>query len=109
MIIADHRQILRDGLPLIDLRSPTEFAQGAFPHAVNLPLLTDPERAAFNLQVSSDGGWVVFKCKCDGLQGNEVYGELYKVRPDVMSVIHTHPTYAVALSATGRKLRPISR
>lgn len=38
-----------------------------------------------------------------------IHSEIYKVRPDVMSVIHTHPTYAVALSATGRKLRPISQ
>ena len=38
-----------------------------------------------------------------------IHSEIYKVRPDVMSVIHTHPTYAVALSATGRKMRPISQ
>lgn len=44
--VADHRRILRDGLPLIDLRAPGEFALGAFPGAVNLPLLTDAERAA---------------------------------------------------------------
>ena len=38
-----------------------------------------------------------------------IHSEIYKARPDVMSVIHTHPTHAVALSATGRKLRPISQ
>lgn len=36
--------LLRQDIPLIDLRSPGEFAQGAFPAAVNLPLLTDGER-----------------------------------------------------------------
>jgi tRNA 2-selenouridine synthase len=45
-IVADHRRVLREGLPLIDLRAPGEFALGAFPGAVNLPLLTDAERAA---------------------------------------------------------------
>jgi ribulose-5-phosphate 4-epimerase/fuculose-1-phosphate aldolase len=38
-----------------------------------------------------------------------IHSEIYKVRPDVMSVIHTHPTYAVALSATGKALEPISQ
>ena len=36
--------LLRNQVPLIDLRSPGEFAKGAFPTAVNLPLLTDDER-----------------------------------------------------------------
>lgn len=38
-----------------------------------------------------------------------IHTEIYKARPDVNSVIHVHPTHAVALSATGRKLRPISQ
>ncbi|NJN52630.1 MAG: tRNA 2-selenouridine(34) synthase MnmH, partial [Gammaproteobacteria bacterium] len=42
----DTARILRDGYPLIDLRSPAEFNRGAFPGATNLPLLTDAERAA---------------------------------------------------------------
>jgi L-fuculose-phosphate aldolase len=46
-----------------------------------------------------------------GRRHSEVYihSEIYKVRPDVMSVIHAHPTYAVALSATGHAVRPISQ
>lgn len=35
---------LRD-VPLIDLRAPVEFAEGAFPTAVSLPLMTNDERA----------------------------------------------------------------
>ena len=38
-----------------------------------------------------------------------IHSEIYKVRPDVNSVIHVHPTHAVALSATGRKLALISQ
>lgn len=34
-----------DGTPLLDVRAPVEFARGAFPRAVNLPLLEDEERA----------------------------------------------------------------
>jgi len=31
-------------IPLLDVRAPVEFSRGAFPHAVNLPLLDDAER-----------------------------------------------------------------
>ena len=32
--------------PLVDVRSPSEFARGHWPGAVNLPLFSDDERAA---------------------------------------------------------------
>jgi ribulose-5-phosphate 4-epimerase/fuculose-1-phosphate aldolase len=38
-----------------------------------------------------------------------IHSEIFAARPDVNSVIHTHPTHTVALSATGRRLRPISQ
>jgi L-ribulose-5-phosphate 4-epimerase len=38
-----------------------------------------------------------------------IHSEIYKARQDVNTVIHTHPTHTVALSATGRALRPISQ
>ena len=41
----DYRQIFLRGVPMLDLRAPVEFAQGAFPGAVNLPLMSDEERA----------------------------------------------------------------
>ena len=42
----DYRAILTAGTPLIDVRAPVEFAQGAMPAASNLPLMNDDERAA---------------------------------------------------------------
>ncbi|MGV6875769.1 class II aldolase/adducin family protein [Pseudochelatococcus sp. B33] len=38
-----------------------------------------------------------------------IHTEILKARPDVNAVLHTHPTYCVALSATGRPLRPVSQ
>jgi len=38
--------LLRNDIPLIDVRAPVEFAQGAMPAALNLPLMSDDERAA---------------------------------------------------------------
>jgi ribulose-5-phosphate 4-epimerase/fuculose-1-phosphate aldolase len=34
-----------------------------------------------------------------------IHSEIFKARPDVNCVIHTHPTYSIALSATGRPLQ----
>src|SRR6202166_904646 len=34
-----------------------------------------------------------------------IHSEIFKARADVNCVIHTHPTYSVALSATGRPLK----
>ena len=42
---SDLARIFLDDVPLIDLRAPIEFKEGAFPQAVSLPLMTDEERA----------------------------------------------------------------
>ena len=34
-----------------------------------------------------------------------IHSEIFKARPDVNCVIHTHPTYSIALSSTGRTLK----
>jgi tRNA 2-selenouridine synthase len=44
-LVKSYRELFLDNVPLIDLRAPIEFSQGAFPSAVNLPLMTDQERA----------------------------------------------------------------
>jgi L-fuculose-phosphate aldolase len=38
-----------------------------------------------------------------------IHSEIFKARPDVNCVIHTHPTYSIALSATGRSLKCYSQ
>lgn len=41
----NYRQLLLNDTPMIDLRAPIEFAQGAFPSSISLPLMTNDERA----------------------------------------------------------------
>lgn len=41
----DYDQLLGEDIPLLDLRAPIEFNEGAFPMATNLPLMQDHERA----------------------------------------------------------------
>ena len=38
-----------------------------------------------------------------------IHSEIFKARADVNCVIHTHPTYSIALSATGRPLKCLSQ
>lgn len=42
---ADYRALFLADAPMMDMRAPTEFAHGAFPSAVSLPLMSDDERA----------------------------------------------------------------
>lgn len=37
-----------------------------------------------------------------------IHIEIYKKRPDVNCVVHTHPLYATAFSATGQILKPVN-
>lgn len=46
---ADFETLFLTDTPLLDTRAPLEFAQGAFPGTVNLPLMTDDERAQIGL------------------------------------------------------------
>ena len=41
---ADYRTLFLQGVPLLDVRAPLEFRKGAFPGAVNQPLMNDVER-----------------------------------------------------------------
>jgi L-fuculose-phosphate aldolase len=38
-----------------------------------------------------------------------IHTEIFRARPDVNSVIHSHPDYTVAFSATGRPMRALSQ
>lgn len=40
----DYRQLFLNDVPMMDMRAPVEFAKGAFPNTVSLPLMTDIER-----------------------------------------------------------------
>lgn len=80
---------------------PTHFFMK--PHSYGFDEITPENMVICNLEGEKVAG--------GGRKHSEVYihSEIFKARPDVNSVIHTHPTYAVALSATGKSLQPISQ
>jgi L-fuculose-phosphate aldolase len=73
------------------------------PHSVGLDELTMENILTIDL----DGNVIAGTAR----RHSEVYihSEIYKARADVQCVIHTHPTYSVALSASGRRLRCCSQ
>ena len=42
--VTDRLNLILEDTPLVDLRAPIEFAKGAPPNSINLPLMTDQER-----------------------------------------------------------------
>lgn len=73
------------------------------PHSVGLDELTMENILIIDL----DGNVVAGTAR----RHSEVYihTEIFRARPDVVSVIHSHPPHCVALSATGRPLRCYSQ
>lgn len=54
-LITDYRRLFLEDVPLLDARAPVEFGQGAFPGAVNLPLMNDDERHQVGLCYKQKG------------------------------------------------------
>ena len=53
--IDDYRSILLNDTPLLDVRAPVEFDQGAFPFAENHPLINDKEREEIGIRYKTLG------------------------------------------------------
>ncbi len=49
------RHIFVNDVPLLDVRAPVEFEQGAFPNSVNIPLMNDAEREAVGIRYKEQG------------------------------------------------------
>ena len=54
-LIDDYQRLFLEDTPLLDVRAPVEFVQGAFPTARNLPLLDDDERQAIGIRYKEMG------------------------------------------------------
>lgn len=73
------------------------------PHSFGFDEITMDNIVICNLDGEKVGG--------GGRRHSEVFihSEIFKTRPEINSVIHSHPDHAVALSATGRQVLPISQ
>jgi L-fuculose-phosphate aldolase len=80
---------------------PTRFFMK--PHSVGLDEITMDNI----LTIGLDGNVVAGTAR----RHSEVYihSEIFKARADVACVLHTHPPYSIALSATGRPMKALSQ
>ena len=53
--VNDFASLFIDDVPLLDVRAPVEFNQGAFPNAINIPLMNDKEREAVGTMYKEQG------------------------------------------------------
>ncbi|XYI34398.1 Ribulose-5-phosphate 4-epimerase-like epimerase or aldolase [Cupriavidus oxalaticus] len=88
----------------VSVRMPGDPSQFIMkPHSYGFDEITPENIVVCNIDGEKIGG--------GGRRHSEVFihSEIYKARPDITSVIHTHPIHAVALSATGKSLKMISQ
>ena len=52
---SDYASLFLNDTPLMDVRAPVEFAKGAFPQAVNRPLMNDSEREQVGIRYKQAG------------------------------------------------------
>lgn len=57
----DFKSIVLNQIPLIDVRAPIEFSQGAFEHSANLPLMNDEERQKVGICYKQNGNETAVK------------------------------------------------
>jgi len=81
------QRLVVEGTPLIDVRSPKEFAEGAFETAVNLPLMDDEERHLVGIRYAEEGSDAALEL------GHElVSGEKKEARvQDWLAFLEKHP------------------
>ena len=51
----DYTALFINDIPLLDVRAPIEFEQGAFPNSTNIPLMEDDEREAVGIRYKEQG------------------------------------------------------
>ncbi len=97
----DFERLVTENIPLIDVRAPVEFARGAFPSAVNLPLMNDKEREAVGIRYKNNGNEAAVK-----LGHQLVSGEIKEARIDAWQhFIDTHPSAVLYCFRGGQRSR----
>lgn len=89
--LADFRHIFLSDVPLMDVRAPVEFAQGAFPGVDNRPLMNDSERQQVGTCYKQHGQQAAI-----ALGHSLVSGEVKRARIEAwVAFAKTHPQGAL--------------
>ncbi len=68
--VEDFESLLCADIPLLDVRAPVEFAQGAFPHSHNIALLNDDEREQIGIRYKAKGNEAAIELGTELIQGD---------------------------------------
>ncbi len=88
--IAVHQALFTDHVPMLDVRAPIEFAQGAFPCATNLPLLNDQEREQIGICYKTHGQQAAIALGNELVSGDtkttrlQAWADFIKANPNAM-------------------------
>lgn len=100
-LIDDYLQLFLNDTPMIDVRAPVEFEQGAFPHTRNLPLMNDDERHRVGIRYKEAG-----QDKAIELGHQLVSGDIMQQRIDAWSeFVKQHPQGALYCFRGGLRSR----
>lgn len=66
----DYRSLFLNNIPLLDVRAPIEFNQGAFPFTENFPLMNDQERTDIGIRYKDAGQDEAIKLGHELVQGD---------------------------------------
>ncbi|MFK5914967.1 MAG: tRNA 2-selenouridine(34) synthase MnmH [Woeseiaceae bacterium] len=67
--IDNYRSLFLNDTPLLDVRAPVEFDQGAFPGAENIPLMNNQERTEIGIRYKNNGQEEAIKLGQELIQG----------------------------------------
>ncbi len=87
---SDFKSIVLNATPLIDVRAPVEFKNGAFPNAVNLPLMNDEERHRIGIRYKEEGNAAAVKLGHELVSGKtkesriQAWSDAIAAQPDAM-------------------------
>ncbi|GAA4493051.1 tRNA 2-selenouridine(34) synthase MnmH [Pseudaeromonas paramecii] len=103
--LAADADLLLSGRPLIDLRAPAEFAEGALPQAISLPLMSDAERAAVGTCYKQQG-----QAAAIALGHQLVSGDIRAARMDAwLSQIQQQPDTLLYCARGGLRSETVQR
>ena len=105
LVLANHILVnegVLDGFGHISVRDPANPAQFFIARSMAPALVTEADLVTCNLD-----GEVIAPAGGKTYVERFIHSEIYKARPDVMSVVHSHPPAVIPFGVTGARLRPI--
>ena len=81
-------EILISDIPMLDVRAPVEFEQGAFPQSVNLPLMSNEDREAIGIRYKQAGQDAAIKLGAELVKGKvkeervQAWADFFEKNPD---------------------------